>query len=372
MKMTTPRVQKLALTGGPGGGKTKLAKFITRKAKKAGMRIEVVPEAATLLMNSGISPHGGEEQLLNFQRAVLRETILREQLSDEVLQGSGGSQLLRGSDRGKADIRAYVSEEQYRMLLTEQGIAHPVYARDRDYDAVIHMRTAALGAEEHYSNKSNKQRSEDPALARERDQRTLEAWLGHQHLAIIGNNYGSFRGKLEAGWRAARRLLGIPRPLEIEKRYVVDPVNFASLSIPHAVIDVEQHYLLLPSKEGSTCRVRSWGQEGHATYTLTEKRHIAPGVVEELEEQISEMAFAQFTKYADPQRAPLTKRRTCFVYNDQYFMYDEFLSGQPGLTMLEIELESQKSPVDLPPFLTVRADVTHDRAYSSSAIAKIV
>ena len=83
------------------------------------------------------------------------------------------------------------------------------------------------------------------------------------------------------------------------------------------------------------------------------------------------MVFAHYTKYQKTDTVCLKKRRTCFVYKDQYFMYDEFLSGRPGLTVLEIEIASQKSTVLLPPFVTVLEDVTFDREYSSRAIAEI-
>ncbi|MDO8520500.1 MAG: AAA family ATPase [bacterium] len=371
MTTTKPRVQKLALTGGPGGGKTKLQKFIVKKATAIGYHVLVVPEAATELMNVGLSPHGSRTNLLNFQRAVLKKTLFCEQVREQELLASGLQKLLLVCDRGMPDIGAYVSDEDARLLLQEYGFAHPALARDSCYDAVLHMRTAALGADQHYSNKSNKQRSEDLEGARALDQRTMNAWLGHEHLAVVGNTYGSFRGKLEAGWRAARRLLGIPVPLEIEKKFLVEPLNFSALGIPNAVIDVEQYYLLLPEGGGKECRVRSWGEGGVATYTLTQKREIAPDVREEREERISEMVFAHYTKYQKSGTVPIQKRRTCFVYNDQYFMYDEFLTGRPGLTMLEIEVESPKSVVDLPPFVAVREDVSRNREYFNSTIARI-
>src|SRR3989338_354635 len=369
---TKPRVQKLALTGGPGGGKTKLAKFIERKAVSKGYSVIVVPEAATLLMNSGLSPQGGRENLLNFQRAVLKETLFRERVGEKTLEESGHAKLLLLIDRGVRDIEAYVPADDARVLLKECGFAHPAIARDTRYDAVLHMRTAALGAEKFYSNKSNKRRSEDLDSARALDQRTLEAWIGHQHLAIVGNtSYNSFRGKLEAGWREACRLLGISKPREIEKKFLVEPVDFDALGIPHRTIDIEQYYLALSTSGDRVPRVRSWGEEGVATHTFTEKREIASGEVEEIEEPISETAFAHYTKYQKSGTVSIRKRRTCFVYEDQYFMYDEFLSGRQGLTLLEVELQSQDTSVILPPFVVVREDVSHNRDYFNSTIATI-
>lgn len=209
MLLPAVRVQKLALTGGPGGGKTKLAKFVAKKAAAKGYFPFIVPEAATLLMNSGLSPHGGLSNLLWFQRAVFEETTFREELYERMLLASRHPKPLLVCDRGIPDIRAYISEEEYFALLQEYGITHPTGLRDERYSAVVYMRTAAIGAEKHYSNKSNKVRSEDIASAKELDRRTLYAWLGHPKLMIIENAYGSFREKLEAGWRAACFLLNL-------------------------------------------------------------------------------------------------------------------------------------------------------------------
>ena len=370
--MKKQRIQKLVLTGGPGGGKTKLAKFAARKAAAKGYHVLVVPEAATLLMNAGLSPHGSRTNLLAFQRAVIKEMLTREEYSERMLRAGGNPKSLLICDRGIPGIQAYVASEEYRLLIKEYGIVHPAIARDARYDAVLHMRTAALGAEKFYSNKSNKRRSEDLDGARELDRRTLEAWIGHQHLAIVGNtSYNSFRGKLEAGWREACRLLGISKPREIEKKFLVEPVDFDALGIPHRTIDIEQYYLALSTSGDRVPRVRSWGEEGVATHTFTEKREIASGEVEEIEEPISETAFAHYTKYQKSGTVSIRKRRTCFVYEDQYFMYDEFLSGRQGLTLLEVELQSQDTPVILPPFVVVREDVSHNRDYFNSTIATI-
>ena len=370
--MEPRHIQKLAITGGPGGGKTKLAKFIAKKTAAKGYCTLIVPEAATLLMDSGLSPHGGRKNLLSFQRAVIRETLFREDIYERILLADGRRKPLLICDRGIPDTGAYVAEEDYRTLLKEYGFSHSSILRDGRYDAVIHMRTAAIGAEKFYSNRSNKFRSEDLEGARALDRRTVEAWLGHQHLAVVGNAYGSFRGKLEAGWREACRLLGIPAPREIEKKFLVEAVDFQALGIPHAVIDIEQYYLALPDKDGVSTRVRSFGQDGAGTYIFTQKREIVPGEVEEIEERISEMVFAHYTKYQKRHTVCIRKRRTCFVYNDQYFMYDEFLTGRPGLTILEIELKSQDAPVDLPPFVVVREDVSQNREYFNSTIAEVV
>lgn len=56
-----------------------------------------------------------------------------------------------------------------------------VELRDERYDIVVHLVTAALGAEEFYSSESNSARSEGFDLARHLDQLCQNAWIGHPY-----------------------------------------------------------------------------------------------------------------------------------------------------------------------------------------------
>ncbi len=54
-------------------------------------------------------------------------------------------------DRGVMDPYAYMKEETWQYVLNENGW-NSVNLRDKRYDAVIHMVTAADGAEEFYQS----------------------------------------------------------------------------------------------------------------------------------------------------------------------------------------------------------------------------
>jgi len=55
------------------------------------------------------------------------------------------------------------------------------------YDLVIHLVTAADGAEKFYTLSNNTARSESPELARELDQKVRECWVSHPRLVVVGN-----------------------------------------------------------------------------------------------------------------------------------------------------------------------------------------
>lgn len=61
--------------------------------------------------------------------------------------------------RGVMDASAYISEETWQIILDEQGWS-AVNLRDRRYDAVLHLVSAADGAVEYFL-KRNKSSTED-------------------------------------------------------------------------------------------------------------------------------------------------------------------------------------------------------------------
>ena len=71
-------------------------------------------------------------------------------------------------DRGILDGSAYIQEEMWHQVLDENDIVPQNFISKR-YDAVLHMVTAAQGAEEFY-NYSNEARFENPEQARKRDE----------------------------------------------------------------------------------------------------------------------------------------------------------------------------------------------------------
>ena len=67
-----------------------------------------------------------------------------------------------------------------------------MYLRDKRYDVVVHMVTAAHGAETFYTTENNVARYEDVPTARIVDNNLQKAWMGHPHHLIIDNNGKNF------------------------------------------------------------------------------------------------------------------------------------------------------------------------------------
>ena len=98
-------------------------------------------------------------------------------------------------DRGLMDGSAYISSENWQALMDEMG-CNVVMLRDARYDAVIHMVTAADGAEEFYANLNNEARYESAEEAVAKDIKIREAYLGHQRWFCVDNTASSFDHKI--------------------------------------------------------------------------------------------------------------------------------------------------------------------------------
>ena len=79
---------------------------------------------------------------------------------------------------------------------------------DNRYDAVLHLVTAADGAEKFYASLNNEARYESVAEAIEKDKRLQKAYLGHRNFHISDNNVVDFNTKINKAKETVQRILG--------------------------------------------------------------------------------------------------------------------------------------------------------------------
>ena len=218
------------------------------------------------------------------------------------------------------DGEAYTSREYFLEMLGQKGYTVP-QVRDLRYKAYIHMKTAADGAQEFYTLANNTARDESPEQAIERDQKLQSAWVGHPHLRIIDNST-DFETKKKRVLKEICHVLGIPEPLEIERKFLIDP-GFTSKQIPvtHADIEIVQHYLEQTDKDKIE-RVRKRVQFNTPLYIHTTKQSVRKGVNIEIERFISKDKYVEFLERQDRSRYPVKKTRSCFLWENQYFEFD--------------------------------------------------
>ena len=366
------KITEIVLTGGPCSGKTTGLGYLQEKLQDRGFRVFINPEVATMFIGGGIPDINDIAKTNPVKYVEIEKQMLLTQLA---LRRSFGAlaELFPNEkrviihDRGMMDVAAYIPRDYFSSILKENGLD----LKDvRDgYDAVFHLVTAANGAERFYTNKNNPARRENLMEAREADDLTLQAWIGHNHLRII-NNSTDFETKMKRLLQSVSRALGIPVPLEIERKFLLKqkPVFPTEILNYAQEILIEQIYLTTP--DNREIRIRKRSQNGSSVYYKTQKIDVGIGVRQETENFISSRDYLDLQKLQDPDSQTIKKLRFCFVYKDQYFELDSFVKPVTGLYLLEIELTEVNDRLELPPFLEIAGEITGDRRYTNFAISR--
>ena len=362
-------VPVLVLTGGPCAGKTTALCYVEEKLRNLGFAVFLVREAATELMTSGITPSDGQFGNEEFQRLMVRRMLATEDFYRVAAALSRAPKKVVLCDRGIPDVSPYTEKVFLEKVLASHELS-PITARDGRYDAVFHLRSAAIGAEAFYGNETNAVRRETLEEAREKDAATIAAWIGHPHLRVIDNST-DFSGKLKRLFRHICRALAIPAPMEIERKFrVAEPFDPQSIPVPFQKMEIEQAYLhALPGEE---LRIRKRGQNGVYTYYHTSKKRVPEkGAFRsvETERRISEQVYVELLLVRNSALCIIKKERFCFVWENQYFELDAFVSPPLLFHILEVELREGNDTVVLPDFIPVIGEETSltNRAIASGS-----
>lgn len=158
-------------------------------------------------------------------------------------------------------------------------------------------------------------------------------------------------------------------PLEIERKYLIRRPDEALLrSLPESQpTEITQTYLTT-LEDGYCRRVRKRGSADSWQYTYTRKKSVSTGTHIELEDEITADAYTDLLAQADPARQVIRKTRWCVPYGG-FLLEIDIYAFSSTLATLEVELADIDTPVRLPDWADVIADVTGDRRYSNAALA---
>jgi CYTH domain-containing protein len=239
------------------------------------------------------------------------------------------------------------------------------------YTAVVHLMSAARGAPDFYTLANNAARSESTEQAALIDERLEQAWLGHPHLTIV-DNQTEFADKVRRALSAFSRVLHIPEPLEIERKYFVRTYTVPPV---HVAVEIEQTYLIpdaIDTDRGlfvEERRLRKRTLDGVSTYFYTTKRDTGDlGVRIEKERQIELGEYERLIKQRNPSTATITKTRYCFPFGGRQLELDVFHGALTGLVLLEVELSNIDDSVVVPPEWDV-IDVTGNKEFSNGKLS---
>jgi predicted ATPase len=187
-------IVRIAVSGGPGAGKTTLWRSIAQSHCE---RVIAVPEVATLLFSHVFPSVQSEQERCAVQRSIF--TVQRE--LEQVYEGRLTSDQVLWCDRGVPDGAGY----------WPHGVAHYFEHMQADwqaelarYDAVLFMESAAVGGLSIASDNST--RTEDLVTASALDAQLKQVWQAHPRFHHIPHE-ADFGSKLTRARKLAESLL---------------------------------------------------------------------------------------------------------------------------------------------------------------------
>mmetsp|Transcript_8527 Transcript_8527/g.12616 ORF Transcript_8527/g.12616 Transcript_8527/m.12616 type:complete len:453 (-) Transcript_8527:1380-2738(-) len=373
--MQTREIYRIVITGGPCAGKTTALSKVASEMRERGFNVFIVPEAATLLMKGGalinlesIDAAGQIE----FQTNLMHLQMALEDTFTEIASSTKRKSIIL-CDRGLMDGSAYIPSELWQALLDERGWT-AVHLRDRRYEAVIHMVTAANGAEDYYTFANNEARYEGLESARQVDYSLQESWIGHPHFTIIDNfNSKDFKQKIDRCVQHVCRYVGIPVPTQYFRKYLVKNESFDEKDIPsgikHVKIYIEE--VFLSSTDDIIDKIQKRGQSGCYIYTHVIRNKEVNYEYSVSKCQITSQEYMKLIKKKDPTRKPVRRVRRCFIFKGEYFTLDYFSNVKNGLWILRVASEKDEKDIMFPPFVEVIRNIKDDPGYNIHKLAKL-
>ena len=334
--MTEP--VKVVLSGGPPDKKAEVIHQLRMEANAKGYAVLLLPDADALLEKGGVLLTASTGQW-DFTSIALRLQLELERSFLQAAQLMAADKVLLLYEHGALDSGAHMPDREFIQMLQVMDLSL-LELRDQ-YDGVFLL---------------------DPS-----DTLRATVWTGHPHVRMLGGGAGIDPQRLSAELTV---LLGDPKPVEIERKFLVeypDPSWLKDLS-PSRSVSITQIYLNAPP--GEEIRIRQRSADGASLYYQTTKRNLTGKKRIEVERRISEAEYHTLLADADPSRHPIQKTRTYFLYQNQYFELDTYPFWRDR-AILEIELSGETEPVRVPERCRVIREVTDDPNYKNAALAKL-
>ena len=356
-------IKKIVLTGGPCAGKTTAFVKVIEHFSSRGYKVFTIPEVPTIFLQAGMDYlTKNQDWFYEGEKSTLEIQLALEDDFTRMAQTINGPVVII-CDRGALDISAYLPTEMWEKIT---GLCNVTTQQLSDrYDAVLHLVSAADGAEQYYNTTSNEMRTEGIEKARLLDRKVIQAWTGHPHLRVI-NNHDNFDTKINRVLKEISAVLGLPQPITEERKYIV---RVTSNDIPNVIeSDIFQTYLVADPDYEVRLRRRRW-KGGKTVNVHTTKKRVGTNREIETERQVSNALYESLLAQADPYRHPIHKQRRSFIWKGQYFELDTYHDQLKGLIILETKGITDAEDVNFPPFIQVVEDITGNKSYYNYNLA---
>lgn len=368
-KPENQKIYKICLTGGPCAGKTTSLSFLSQKLTEKGFKVFSVPEIPTITkQGGGMIIMGGltQDNIMKFQQYLMKIQMKIEDYFTELAILSDQPSVVL-CDRGVCDPYAYMEEAVWRTILDGQGW-NMLHLRDNRYDAVVHLVTAADGAEEFYSLQNNEARYEDINTARIIDKRTQLAWIGHPRLYIIDNSVKGFENKINRVYRAVSGAVGLPIPDVIYRKYLLRDYKIpANIKVERFTMEVT--FIKAESNE-KEIKIRKRTQNGLSKYSYSEKTIVNGERSAETQRELNARNYMILIGQKDETRNSVLKERICFIWEHQSFVLDEISENGEVLKVLKIDGIEKDFNLKFPPFCEIDREITGEKTFSNENFSR--
>ncbi len=175
-----PHACRIAVTGGPGGGKTTAIDLFRREI---GDGVVMVPEAATMMFTGGFPRYSEPAAVRSAQHAIYH---VQRNLED--IQSSRYPDRILLCDRGTIDGAAYWPEGEGNFF---ESLGTSLEAELSRYDGVIFFESAAVGGLG--IEGGNPARLESLGEAAQLDARLRSLWSRHGRFVLVHHNESFFK-----------------------------------------------------------------------------------------------------------------------------------------------------------------------------------
>ena len=279
-------------------------------------------------------------------------------------------------DRGACDTFAYCSPEVREQVMASQNWTMDFLNHDR-YDKIIHMVTAAKGAENYYGFE-NKARSENIQEGIDLDNKIQEVWFTSPSYVIVDNSDNVFKKKVSRVFNEIGDMLSLPTEKFVKKFLLKD--FFSPKDFPKGIFHTnyrENITYLVKNKTG----VFSFIIERRFNHTKkcirTHKtRYISDTIEKRIEtsKQLSKELYMSFYQQREKSKREVQKDVYSFrmVDNEHVFLYriENFKLEEGSFSILHLTTDIHKKSRKLPHFLSIDKEVTNNPEFFSHKIAK--
>lgn len=348
---------KIVITGGPCAGKTTAITKVADQLREKGYTVFMIPEAASLIFGGGGDLNLGnysDKNKIKFQYYLLMLQMYLEDLFAGIAATGSNEKIVIICDRGTMDGSAYLSKNLWNTLLHEYDLVVEKI-RDHRYDLVIHLSTAADGAEKYYTLVNNQARSEPVEFARAIDKNLQEAWIKHPNFVQINNShFKSFQDKIDSVSKTVLKFLGLPTSVTFYKKFLVaNPEGKLSLILEKQygirLHEFEIKDIIFFKDNGSheITYFRKRKQNNMVSYIMCEKS-VENGKIFEKRRQVGYREYQNVKNLYAPNKYFSKKIRHSFMWNKINFILDTMNVDGIDISILVIQGFKNKKEVHVP------------------------